>query len=185
MFLDTEKQKVVKLRRFLRHLIISAGKIHTSKMALSQVHNQLDRIKNVSDLEGSESDMHSEITKLRELLDTFVRTDKRLKGYHHEPPYSAYQDLNSRISNLDQKLALFMTLQEDRQAKFKKIEQKVKRGVETNKEKIDTIGNHIKKMEKEYARLEKTGKYSKKALDTLKRRLLSYKRKLRMVKNKK
>lgn len=183
MLLTTPK-RTVKLRRYLKHIIISAGKVQDSKLALQKVHNQIDKVKNLADLKGSKIELDKEIEGLKKHIGEFIRKDKKLKLSHHEPPYTMYQDLNDKISNLDRKLSLFVSLQEQRQEKFQKIEKNVRKKVQFNKEKIESVGFQIKRLEQEYKKIARSGKYDRPTLSKMKKRLDGYKKKLKTLKKK-
>ena len=144
---------------------------------MNKVHDQIDRMKTVSIMGAKKKDVEQEAEKLKEYVNEFAKTGKNLKGFHHHE-FDTYKDLKERIDRLQQKLDLYVSMQNDREKKFEKIEKKVRVKVYSNEEKIQLIKSKIQNLDREYKKIAGSGKYDKKFLRIMRLRLEAYKKKL-------
>ena len=172
-------ERTLRLRRYLRHIILTAGRISRSKRAMEGVHDQMRMVKAASTLGADHHVIHKEIDKLRDNFHDFLRADKKLRAYHHESSDSENK-LRDKIGNVERKLDLVIDLQQNRQNKITSLEEKFQKRMTSQQEKLREVVDTIRNLEKEYRKLEKSGKYDKGTLKGMKKRIDEYKKKIKI-----
>lgn len=173
----TSEDRTWKLRRFLRHIIISAAKMNDSRHAWQRVHYQMGRIKEVSLCQGSEEEIEKEIKTLKQNIADYIIKEKKLTGYTH---FSPYQDLLDKVNVLDENIERY--LKRCGPEKTVTTEGRFKQSIESHQERIQQLEQHIKRIDDEYKQLAQSDQYDKKTLARIKKRLLEYKQKFIQVK---
>jgi chromosome segregation ATPase len=163
----------IKARIALHYLAKATKKLHEREESRKKLAAQLKQLKKIST-----NTLQKHLTELEKRINETVRIENKILKSQSQEDYF-HEELKNKINVLEGKLGKYMDTKEAREKRIKELEEKMEEKQQPKHEISLDIKESIQKMEKIYEEAKKSGKYSKKDLDRIKKRINTLKNKLK------
>jgi chromosome segregation ATPase len=171
-----------KLMRLFKNLCISKKKLDERKLARIRLDDKIEEVKSIYSKKRSKfsiDQIEREFEELKHHIEEVLEKEKSLIKTQQKQ-FITKDEFKNKLLNLEKKIDFYLNLKSRSYKRAKELEEKIKKTFENKEEEIKLLKSKIKSLEKYYRGLKK-GRYSKKGLEKIRKRIQYLKKELKEV----